>query len=442
MFPIKKRNRFTALAVAMLLLLSSCGETSNLAVDLSSLQPDPSPSEMPTPTGDPEPTPTPVPQDTEITLSFGGDILLHTPVFTTADQGDGTYDFSHFLQYDMTGFFDADWNMVNMENPVDVYGDNSKISSYPSFNAPREVMDFTSALGVDTVAYCNNHIYDKGYTGFLATLNNLRESLDVAGAYASEEEYNTPYIRDVKGVKVGLVCFTNLVNSYYSERVNRLEPYSVHTFNQNTAAVPTMVEEIQAVRDAGAELVVVYLHWGSEYRDAPSNTQKELARLLCEGGADLIVGGHSHCVQPAETYTYTTETGAEKTSLILYSLGNFFADQTGLQSNEKYGPSYAKTQYGMKVTVRVKKDGVTGEVTVEGGEYEPTCLLRRRVNGRYDYRFLASGRYALSETMPDIFPNEATWKKCIAAYDHVTGIVGTDVLSVHDYEQDELYMEE
>lgn len=432
----KGSKRILASVLLIVMTLCGCNEVPDIRVDLTSLLSEESdhPASSLSTQEPAEPTPTPTPEDTVVTMSFGGDVLIHTPVFDTAHRGDGTYDFMQFLQYGMEDFFNADWNVVNMENPVDVYGDNSRISTYPSFNAPREVMDFTAGLGVDTVTFCNNHIYDKGYTGFVTTVNTLRERFDVAGAYLSEEEYNTPEIRDINGIKVGMVSFTNLVNSYYSERVDRLEPYSIHTFNQTTQAAPAMVEEIRKVKDAGAEFVVVYLHWGSEYRNAPSNTQKELAHLLCEGGADLIVGGHSHCVQPAETYTYTNGEGEEKSSLILYSLGNFFADQTGLQSNEKYGPSYVKTQYGMKVTVTVKKDGVTGEVTLEGGEYEPTFLLRKKVSGKYQYYFVASGRYQTEEAAAQVFPDESSRKKCVAAYEHVTEIVGTDVLSVHTYE--------
>ncbi len=418
-------------AAAVCLLLAGC-----TPVGLST---DPMPTpDKPVVTETPVPStsePTPVPEDTTVTLSFAGDVLVHTPVFQTAHNGDDTYDFSPFLQYGMTDFFSADWNFVNMENPVDVLGDNTDIATYPRFNAPREVGDFLRSLGVDTVSFCNNHIYDRGYKGFLATMDNLKNAgLEVAGAYQSEEEYNTPYIRDVNGVKVGLLCYTNLVNSYFSERTDRLEPFSVRTFHQKAEAAPAMVAEIQALKAAGADVVAVALHWGSEYKNEPAGTQKELARLLCEGGADLIIGGHSHCVQPMEKYTYKGEDGKEKTAYIVYSLGNFFGDQTGLQSNDKYGPSYVKTQYGMKVTFFVKKDGVTGEVTVEGGEYEPTCLLRRRVNGRYDYRFLAAGRYVQGDVRPEIFPDDGTWNKCIAAYDHVTGIVGQEVLQVKTYD--------
>lgn len=422
------KKRLFSLCVALLLTLVSCTPTT---------EPAPAPVPTPAPTVEPtaEPTPAP-PQDSVVTLSFGGDILCHTPVFTAAAKGDGAYDFGAFLQYGMADFFHADFNFANMENPVDAVGKNEKISSYPAFNAPREIGDFALSLGIDTVAFCNNHAYDKGYAGLCTTVDNLKErGLSVAGAYRNEEEYNTPDIREIGGVKIGLLCYTSLVNSRFGvsngELINTLEPFSLRTFVQRDASAEAMCGEIQALREAGAELVIVCLHWGSEYKNSPSATQKSIAHALCEGGADLIVGGHSHCVQPMERYV--REDGKE--SLIFYSLGNLFADQTGL-SKEKYGSDIAKTNYGVKVNVTVTKDALTGDVSLTGGDYEPTCLLRRKVNGKNEYFYLASGRYATKETADSLFPNDAIYQKCVDAYRHVTGILGQDVLPVHRYEEE------
>ena len=360
-----------------------------------------------------------VPQDTHATISFGGDILIHTPLFTTAKTGDNTYDFKQFLQYGMEGFFDSDWNVCNMENPIDVNGDNSGISTYPAFNAPREIIDFPVAYGLDTLIFCNNHVYDKKYKGFVATVNNLREKIDVTGAYLSEDEYNTPYIRDVNGIKVGLICYTDHVNGNTD---STLTPYSVRTFKLAASSAPAMVEDIRALKEAGAEFVIVYLHWGSEYKNNPSDTQKKLAKLLCDGGADVIMGMHSHCVQPIEKYT--ADDGRE--CVIMYSLGNLFTDQTGLQFNEKYGKSYIKTQYGMKVTLSILKDGETGKVSITGGEYAPTMLYRRKQNGNYIYYYLEPGRY-VSQDGSAGFDTPLVKENCILAFDHVTNVVGDDI---------------
>lgn len=424
-----KKSLLSVLLV--LCLLTSCTETEETPVS-SAFAPATPPDAVSS--ASPTPSPTPEPQDITVTLSFGGDILCHTPIFTTAAEEDGTYDFSSFLQYGMTDFFHADFNLANMENPVDAYGNDEKISSYPGFNAPNEIADFALAYGIDTVTFCNNHVYDKGYSGFCRTIENLRESgLATAGGYLNEEEYNTPEIYDVKGIKIGLLSYTYLVNSRYGyykgEIINTLEPYSVRTFVQNVNAAEAMSDEMQKLREAGAELVIVYLHWGNEYKDSPTAAQKNLAHALCEGGADILVGGHSHCVQPMERYTRSD--GSE--SLIFYSLGNLFADQHGL-STENYGADIRKTQYGVKVNVTVTKDAHTGQVSLTGGDYEPTCLLRGRKNGKYDYYYLASGRYALKETADELFPDTAMWQKCITAYEHVTKILGTDVLPVHVYE--------
>lgn len=427
---MKKRILPSVLLSFMLFQLTSCVKYTDPTVPLPSEEtssPSSVSSENVSSNVSEEVSSEPEPEDTFMSVSFGGDLLIHNSVYNTyrVESEADVYDFSPLLEYGMEGFFDSDLNIINMENPVDVKKDNSSISQYPQFNAPREVMNFTERLGIDTVTFCNNHIYDYKYSGFVASVENLSERFKVVGAYLSEEEYFTPCVTEVKGIKIGMLAYTDHVNGYND---STLTPYSVRTFKVSLDSIPKMQEDVRALKEAGAELIIVSLHWGSEYRDNPTETQKQIARALCESGADVIAGSHSHCVQPIEKYSYVNEDGEEKTSVIMYSLGNFLADQTTLQSMENYGAGYAKTQNGMKVTLNIKKDGVTGEVTIENGEYVPTFLLRgRKSNGRYPYYFIESGKYAFTDTRPEFLKTDAEWQKCKNSYNSVCSTVGNDI---------------
>lgn len=360
----------------------------------------------------------PAPENLTATISLAGDILVHTPLFSSAKTEDG-YDFIGLFS-EMEGFFDSDLNLVNMENPIDVNGDNSDIATYPRFNAPYEITDLLKFMGVDTVSFVNNHIYDRGYDGFTKTVSNLRDKFEVVGAYLSEEEYNKPQIYDVNGIKVGFLAYTDNVNGQTPKK------YSVRTFEITDEDAQRILEDVDALKEAGAEYTIVSLHWGSEYRDYPADEQKEFAYTLTDGGVDVVLGGHSHCVQPIERREITDQNGDTREAVIIYSIGNFLADQTGLQSSR--GPSYIKTQQGMKVTLTIEKDAQTGKVTLTDGTYTPTMLFReRKGGGKYNYKLLAIKEYYdLGEDAekPEIFFSNKDWENCRQAYERVTGIVG------------------
>lgn len=362
-----------------------------------------------------------IPEDITATLSFGGDILIHTCLFNSAKTDEG-YDFIRLIT-EMEDFFNSDFNMVNMESPIDVYGDNSGISNYPRFNAPREITDAIEFMGIDAVTYTNNHVYDKGYKGFKSTVNLLREKFEVVGAYLNEEEYNKPQIYDVNGIKVGILAYADRVNGYSD---SRLEEFSLRTFDVCDEDAERIIKDIANIKAAGAEYTVVYLHWGNEYRDKPTDAQRKFAYALTDGGADVLLGGHSHCVQPIERRQIEKD-GETREAVIIYSIGNFFVDQTGLQSSK--GASYIKTQQGMKVTLTIRKDGSTGKISLVDGTYTPTMLFRKRIsNGVYDYNLLPIKQYVdLGEERPEIFYSEKDWNNCKKAYERITGIVGDEL---------------
>ncbi len=382
--------------------------------------PSPTPS-TPAPTPTPKPTPTPEPDlSTErVKIQLAGDILLHTGPVKSARTNDG-YNFTPYFSL-IKPFLDGDLSICNMESPVDVYGGNSNLSSYPMFNVPYEILPVLRDTGFNFLLTANNHAYDKKLPGLVATRKNIEKAgVDFTGTFETKEQFEQYKVLDVKGIKVGILNYADADNGMGVTIPADKRPYTMKRFTSaSPESLPGMVRDIEDLRSAGAEFVVVALHWGAEYVDKPTATQVQIARGLCSGGADVIMGGHPHCVQPMEWYT--AEDGRQ--CLILYSLGNFFADQLGLN------PPKAKTQYGMLVSLNIRLDK-KGKLTWDDVDYMPTLCHRvsdKRTPTGYTYRLLPAGAYAHSAERPSLFTRNEDWEKAKSAYQHVTKIVGDAV---------------
>ena len=253
------------------------------------------PLETPEPTRDPS---LPVyEQDGSIllTLSFTGDVTIGTNVQASSSifekelkkqKGDITFPFRNvrdiFLADDMT--------MVNFEGTLTTAGKNPKKRDYSFlFRADPSYVAMLPAGGIDTVSFENNHADDMGEEG----LKETKETLLAAGIpYASEDE---PAIMTVKGVKIGSLAY--------------------QTFNgRHDDLMEKVPGDIAALRAQGCEFIVVSYHWGAEKDYSPNDNQVRLGRATIDAGADLVVGHHSHRINPIEYYNG---------KYICYSLGNF-----------------------------------------------------------------------------------------------------------------------
>jgi len=375
------------------------------------------PSPEPEPETEPEPEPEPDFSTPEIKIQMAGDILLHTGPVRAAQTPDG-YDFAPYFSM-IAPYLDGDLNLCNMETPVDVFGANRELSSFPKFNVPYEILPALRGAGFHCLITANNHAYDKGWDGLTATKRNIEEAgLDVDGTFETQEQFDSPKILDVNGLKIGIISYTDSANGLDTLIPPDKRPFSMRRFSSYSLLdVPAMTADIERLRAFGMHLVIVSLHWGVEYADQPRSTQRDIARALCDAGADIVMGSHSHCVQPVEWH----ESADGRSSLILYSLGNFFADQTGLK--------IPKTQYGMVVSVRVRLDRA-GALTWEGVEILPTMTYRyadRTTRNGVNYRLLPLDMFATDVERPEVFSSNSEWAKAQKAFAHVDKITGDAV---------------
>ena len=372
------------------------------------------------------PEPEPEPEPVSVKLQLAGDILLHSGPIRHALTDGGAYDFRPYFEL-IAPYLDGDLSICNMEAPVDAFGDNKNLSTYPRFNSPYEILEALKWAGFDHLLTANNHAFDKGEAGLEATVANIaRAGLGHTGTYLTPEARQTPSVIEVKGVNIGVAAYTDSCNGLESLIPAQRRAYAMNTFNSaRLDDLPAMAADIGALRGAGADIVIFALHWGAEYTDKPATAQRDIALALCEAGADIVMGGHSHSVQPIEWADVTRADGSEARCLIIYSLGNFFADQIGMNTPRP------KTQYGMLADVTVTKSP-GGQTAVEDCSVLATLSYRGRASGGERYRLMPLDGFApgLDEPAdaprPAFIPDDAALQWANRAYAHVVRIVGAD----------------
>ena len=137
---------------------------------------------------------------------------MHLPVVNAAaDPTTGSYNFKPMLEFVRPYFERADLTLVNLETRL--AGEARGYSGYPLFNSPAELAAAMKSTGIDLVLTANNHSLDMGPRGLLATLDNLDEAgLDHIGNYRSQEDRDKPYIKDISGIRIGFLNYTQSTN--------------------------------------------------------------------------------------------------------------------------------------------------------------------------------------------------------------------------------------
>jgi poly-gamma-glutamate capsule biosynthesis protein CapA/YwtB (metallophosphatase superfamily) len=229
------------------------------------------------------------------TLLASGDVLSHTSVVERARAyGAGSrraFDFRPMFAAIRPIVSAADLAVCHLETPLSPSG--RQLSGYPRFNAPPQLAAAVRHAGYDACSVASNHSMDRGPHGVAGTLAVLdRAGLRHAGMVRSPREAE-PSILTVRGVRVALLSYTYGLNGF---QVPSQRPWLVNLLNPDR-----ILADARAARRAGSEFTVVFLHWGQEFRSAPTKAQRTLAtRLLADPSVDLIVGHHAHVVQPVQ----------------------------------------------------------------------------------------------------------------------------------------------
>lgn len=310
----------------------------------------------------PEPTATPFSPRT-VTIRAVGDVMMHEAQLDAAARPGEGYDFSAQYADIAPSLMAADYTIANLETTVGLYSDQP-YSGFPMFNAPPELLTALGEAGVDFVTMANNHILDRFYDGMLLTMDNVEAAgLVYGGVNRSKEEQLEPNIVEVGGVKLGMLCYTDYTNGLEKRSDPQARESGVNYIEDADFAA-----EVQKLREAGADAVIAYMHWGREYRREANDEQRAVTDRLLAAGVDVILGSHPHVVQPAGMREVTLADGTKHEALVAYSLGNFNSAMTDEYTDsgiileftlvEQEEGGFAVENIGFVPTYCWEKDGV------------------------------------------------------------------------------------
>lgn len=329
-------------------------------------------------------------KETYASMVMVGDALIHGTVYGTAHRyaNYNGYDFKPMLEHIKERVKDYDLAYYNQETILG--GTELGLSTYPLFNSPYEVGDAFIDAGFNLVSLATNHTIDKGEKGVLNSRNYWNQQADVlaAGSYSSFEERDKVVIKEVNGIKYAFLSYTTYTNGLI---VPTGKEYLVNVYDEDL-----IKEEIARYRDQ-VDLLMVAMHWGTEYMTYPTNEQKEISEYLASLGVDLIIGCHPHVIEPIE---YIDDT------LVIYSLGNFISSQIGVERLT-----------GLMLSLNIKKEEYHGKTIISFEDIEGTLIYTDRNNGYivYPYDMLTDNILNNYETYYE------KYKKVVTAYsDQVT----------------------
>lgn len=279
-------------------------------------------------------------------LLFAGDAMQHQAQIDQARlRGDGGYDYSDCFTYIAPTVTEADYAVCNLEVPL---GGGPDYTGYPCFSAPDSYAEALRDAGFDMFMTANNHSLDRRDRAARRTLVALDSlGIDHVGSYRDslDREEKVPFIKNIKGFKIGFLNYT-----YGTNGIPPQDGVEIALIDRER-----MAREIRKTREAGAEILVVMVHWGVEYVLLQNRNQEELADFLVDQGVDLIIGGHPHVIQPMKVVRNEKE---GKDVLVVYSLGN-------LISNMKT----ADTRGGALVRARIERDA-DGKARFKSADYD------------------------------------------------------------------------
>lgn len=248
----------------------------------------------------------------EAELLFAGDAMQHQAQLDAARCRDGSYDYTDCFLSVEPMIKTADYAVVNLETPIGA----SNFTGYPCFNAPAAYARALRDAGFNMFLTANNHTLDRRDRGLHATIDSLEAiGVDHVGTYhnLAARDSILPFVKNISGIKVGFLNYT-----YGTNGISVSGDAVVDYIDRKQ-----MKKDIARLRDAGAEILTVAVHWGDEYHLLHNATQKSLAEFLVNEGVDLIIGGHPHVIQPMEV-RHNDE--LDKDVLVVYSLGNFISN--------------------------------------------------------------------------------------------------------------------
>lgn len=398
-------------AAAVLMFANPFGHEGGSYYTRLTATPTPEPTPTPTPTPEPTPVPTPEPTPRAATIRSLGEIAVQKNVLEAAKQDDGSYDFNEMFTYisDIVG--DADFTVADVEGSM---GDTVAAKGDGQMITPSSMITALKNSGVDMVNLANDHSLDGNLADLTAAIENLNaQGMLYVGGAASQAERDTAKIVTINDINVGFVAYTDSLNGLEDKVDADALKYGINFVKKSNAK-----NDIQAVKDAGADVIVAYMSWGEMLNRETTPAQLELAKQLVMCGVDVIIGYNPHVIQAANWIEMKDSAGnVTQRTLCLGATGNFLSD-----SREQYSDSGVIFEFTIQ-----EKDDMSG-FEIVNPMYIPTYVWRiENEDGSYDYRTIAAGQWL--ETAPEGM-NYSQFSRVKAVWAEAQSVMGSNVATV------------
>lgn len=277
-----------------------------------------------------EPPTPPPPKVSKVSFLAVGDNIIYNGQIREAktnakDDPSCEHDFSPMYENVKDIVSSYDLAFVNQETPL--AGKQFGYDHYPLFNSPQELGDDLIEAGFDIFNIATNHMLDKGEDGFAGTMAYFKsKDVMMIGGYEDEADFYNIRIIEKNDVRIAVVGLTYGVNG----RGHSADTFIPYIYEKDLSKYRNGDQPVDSDRlvkwidkaETVADVVIVSMHWGAEYNQKPNAEQRRLAGIIADAGADVILGHHTHCIQPIE---WVEGKDGNKT-LCFYSLGNFTSE--------------------------------------------------------------------------------------------------------------------
>jgi len=269
----------------------------------------------------------------KISLLFIGDIMGHDEQIWSAENRE-THEFNYddVFRYIKPVITETDIAIANFE--VTLAG--PPYMGYPQFSSPADLAVACKNAGIDYLVTANNHAADRGKQGIISTINKL-DSIGIphTGTFLNSACHDslTPMMIHRNGASIALLNYTFSTNG-----IKVPEPVIVNILDKEL-----IINDINKAKNKKADIIILFLHWGTEYDTIPAKAQADLAEFFQSLGVDMVIGSHPHVLQKM---VWHKNAGNVKEGIVVYSLGNFVSNQRK-----------PKTDGGSMVRVELTKNG-------------------------------------------------------------------------------------
>ena len=333
------------------------------------------------------------------TIRIVGDLMCHSTQYNYAHVEIDSFDFTGVYSEVRDYISEADISIGNLETVT--AGKSKKYSGYPFFNAPDDFLYALNYAGFDLLITANNHAIDQGESGVERTIKQLNKfGLHQTGTFISQADKDSLRIFQVNGIRIAMLAYAEHTNDV---PIPKGKNYLINLIDEEHIA-----EDILKARSKGAHVVLVHFHYGPEYNREPSSYQEEVVNKTIELGADIIIGGHPHVIQPVDYFT--SENGKLDTGFVAYSMGNFISNQRWRYSD-----------VGLILTIKFAKNKYTDSIFIKKVSYLPVWVFKGLTEKGREYINLPYGINPEDSTYSYLTKSDE--KKMIQAFEDTKYII-------------------